>query len=135
MSATVTVYSMIRTIRVFMLVEAAAFVTVALTHFGFLFTGYAHHRAGIAESVIACALLLGLTVSFARPVLTASAGLVAQAFALLGTLVVIFTIFVGVGPRTVPDVLYHVVIVLVLATGLAVTGRARRGKPGISGVG
>src|ERR1700730_13075486 len=104
MSATVTVYSMIRTIQVFLLVEAVAFVTAALTHFGFLFTGYAHRRAGIAESVIACALLLGLTVSFSRPALTASAGLVAQAFALLGTVVGIFTIIVGIGPRTVPDV-------------------------------
>ena len=124
---------MIRTIRLFQLVEAVAFVTAALTHFGFLFRGYAHHRAGIAESVIAFALLLGLSASFVRPRLTATTGLVAQAFALLGTLVGIFTIIIGVGPRTVPDVVYHVVIVIVLATGIAVSRRARSGRPGLNG--
>ena len=127
--------SMVRTIRVFLLVEAAAFVIAALTHFGFLFPGYAHHRASIAESVIACALLLGLAASFARPTLTASAGLVSQAFALLGTLVGIVTIIVGVGPRTVPDVVYHVVIVIVLAWGLVTARRARGAGTGIGGAG
>jgi hypothetical protein len=124
---------MIRTIRLFLLVEAVAFATAALTHFGFLIPGYAHHRAGMAESVIVFALLLGLSASFVRPTLTASTGLVAQAFALLGTLVGIFTIIIGIGPRTVPDVVYHVVIVIVLATGVAVSRRARRGRPGING--
>ena len=124
---------MIRTIRLFLLVEAVAFVTAALTHVGFLFRGYAHQRAGIAESVIAFALLLGLATSFVLPTLTATTGLVAQAFALLATLVGIFTIIIGIGPRTVPDVVYHVVIVIVLATGVAVSRRARSGRPGING--
>jgi hypothetical protein len=123
---------MIRTSRVFLIVEAVAFVTAALTHFGFLFAGYAHYRAGIAESAIAFALLLGLAVSFVRPTLTASAVLAAQAFALLGTLVGIFTIIIGVGPRTVPDVAYHIAIVVVLATGIVVTSRGRAGGPGLS---
>jgi hypothetical protein len=45
-------------------------------------------------------------------------GLIAQGFALLGTLVGVFTIAIGVGPRTVPDVAYHVLIVIVLISGL-----------------
>ena len=32
---------------------------------------------------------------------------------------------IGVGPRTVPDIIYHVTILIVLAWGLGVTARAR----------
>jgi len=42
---------------------------------------------------------------------------------LLGTLVGIFTIAIGVGPRTVPDIVYHVTIVIVLVSGLVVAAR------------
>jgi branched-subunit amino acid permease len=50
---------------------------------------------------------------------------VGQGFALLATCVGLFTIAVGVGPRTVPDVAYHVAIVIVLLWGLMVARRAR----------
>ncbi|MGQ0810691.1 MAG: hypothetical protein ACT4OO_05640 [Nitrospiraceae bacterium] len=36
----------------------------------------------------------------------------------MGTLVGVFTIIVGVGPRTTPDVVYHLAIVAVLFWGL-----------------
>src|SRR5437660_8607528 len=122
----VRIDSMIQTVRLFLLVEALAFLMAALTHFGVLSSGYAHHQASIAESVIACVLLIGAGVSFARPSLTRRAGLLAQAFALLGTLVGILTIIVGIGPRTVPDIVYHIVIVIVLAIGIAVILRGRQ---------
>ena len=54
-------------------------------------------------------------------------GLIAQGFALLGTLVGVFTIAIGVGPRTVPDVAYHAIIVLVLLPGLVVAARSLKG--------
>jgi hypothetical protein len=120
---------MIQTVRLFLLVEGFAFLTAALTHFGLLFPGYSHRQASIAESVIACVLFIGGGISFARPGLTIRAGLLSQGFALFGTLVGIFTIVVGVGPRTVPDVLYHVLIVLLLATGIWVILRGREIKP------
>jgi hypothetical protein len=47
----------------------------------------------------------------------------AQAFATLGVLVGLFTTAVGVGPRTAPDVAYHVAILAVLAVGLAIALR------------
>jgi len=50
--------------------------------------------------------------------------LAAQGFALLGTLVGLFTIIIGVGPRTVPDVVYHIAVLIVLAAGLRVAGQA-----------
>jgi hypothetical protein len=39
------------------------------------------------------------------------------------TLVGLFTIAIGVGPRTIPDVAYHVGIVVVLIWGLSVAAR------------
>jgi hypothetical protein len=58
-----------------------------------------------------------------------SRSLAAQGFALLGTLVGAFTIAIGVGPRTVPDIVYHVVLLIVLGWGLTVTVRAREEAP------
>ena len=46
--------------------------------------------------------------------------------ALLGTLVGVFTIAIGVGPRTLPDIAYHVAIIAVLVGGLILAWRAPR---------
>lgn len=116
--------------RSFLLAEAASFAAAALVHFGVLFHGYEHGKAGTAESVIASVLLIGLALAWIRPASTRAAGLAVQAFALLGTLVGIFTIAVGVGPRTVPDVAYHAGIVAVLVWGLVAAARATpEGRP------
>jgi len=114
---------MTQTIRAFLLIEAASFAAAALVHFGVLTRGYEHQQAGTAESVIAIVLLFGLALSLAG-VPTRAAGLGAQAFALVGTLVGIFTIAIGVGPRTGPDIAYHAAIVAVLVAGLIVAARA-----------
>lgn len=116
---------MSQTIRFFIFLEAAAFSVAALTHFGLLIDGYQHHKAGTAESVIALVLFVSLALSWIRPTLTRTVGLSAQGFALLGTLVGIFMIAIGVGPRTVPDITYHIVIVVVLVSGLVVAARER----------
>ena len=111
-------------IRLFVLLEGVAFIAAALIHFGVLLNGYEHQRAGTAELVIGTVLLLGWVSTLVRPGSTRAIGLAVQAFALLGTLVGIFTIAIGVGPRTGPDIAYHLVIVLVLVSGLALAGRA-----------
>ena len=121
---------MAQTMRLFLLVEAASFVAAALVHFGVLARGYEHRAAGTAESVIGAVLLGGLVLALARPGWTRTAGLAAQGFALLGTLVGLYTIAIGVGPRTAPDLAYHAAILLVLAWGLVVAARAPAGEPG-----
>src|SRR5256885_1263280 len=98
-------------------------VVAALSHFGILVSGYEHRAAGTAESVIAGVLLVGLATTWVGPAFTRGIGLAAQTFALLGTLVGLFTIAIGVGPRTVPDLAYHVSIVAVLIWGLVVAKR------------
>jgi hypothetical protein len=119
-----TTDKMTRTLRLLLLAEAATFVLAALIHSGRLVAGYAHHAARIAETVIALVLLAGAAVGWVRPAWAARAAVLAQGFALLGTLVGLLTIAVGVGPRTVPDVAYHVAIVIVLAYGLRLARRA-----------
>ncbi len=108
-------------IRLFLSFEAATFIVAALTHFGVLARGYQHQRAGTAESVIAAVLLIGLVASWIRPVSIRAIGLAVQGFALFGTFVGLFTISIGIGPRTVPDIAYHIFIVIVLAAGLVRT--------------
>ena len=112
-----------RAIRFFLLFEAATYVGAALVHFGILIGGYEHRAAGTAESVIAAVLLAGLATTWLTPAVTRGTGLAAQTFALLGTLVGLFTIAIGVGPRTVPDLAYHVSIVAVLIWVLVVAKR------------
>jgi hypothetical protein len=118
----------VRRIRIFMLFEAATFVVAALVHLGVLVEGYEHREARIAESVIALVLLAGLVLSWMRPGWTRKAGIAAQGFALLGTLVGVVTIAVGIGPRTVPDIIYHIGIVVVLIWGVGVAVRAPVGN-------
>lgn len=110
-------------VRSLLLVEAATFLVAAAIHFGVLVDGYGHREAGTAETVIAVALLVGLALTWARPPWPRRAAIGAQAFAALGVLVGLFTIVVGVGPRTVPDVAYHLVILAVLVAGLGLAVR------------
>lgn len=115
-----------KTIRFFILLEALAFIAAALTHFGILAHGYRHRQAANAESVIGIVLFAGWVLTLIRPAWTIPIGVAVQAFALFGTLVGIFTIAVGVGPRTIPDLVYHASIVVVLLSGLIVATRARK---------
>jgi hypothetical protein len=50
---------MAQVVRRFLLVEAAAFITAAAIHGGWLIGGYEHREARIAESIIAAVLLGG----------------------------------------------------------------------------
>ncbi len=112
-------------IHLLLLAEGASFLAASLVHRGVLVSGYEHWKAAIAETVIGLVLLVGLAVSAVRPASARAAGLATQAFALLGTLVGLFTIAIGVGPRTVPDLAYHAVIVAVLVAGLVWTARSK----------
>jgi hypothetical protein len=118
-----------QTIRLFLLVEGASFLAAGLIHRGVFISGYAHQQASIAETSIALVLLVGFTLTWIWPAQTRLIGLVAQAFALLGTLVGVFTIAIGVGPRTAPDIAYHLTILAVLVWGLVVAARSPAETP------
>jgi hypothetical protein len=116
---------MINRIRLLLGLEAAIFIAAALIHFEVLLDGYYDQGAGIAESVIAVVLLAGLLTSLVRPAATRRAGIIAQGFALVGTFVGV-TLLLTVGPRTTLDIVIHLVMVIVLVTGLITTVRAPR---------
>lgn len=115
-----------RLMRVLLGVETASFFLAAMIHAGVLISGYEHHEAMIAESVIGTVLLGGLVMTLLHSRSMFTTAIIVQAFALLGTLVGIFTIIIGIGPRTIPDIAYHVSIVIVLAVGLGLARRGRR---------
>ena len=112
-------------IRLFLMIEALAFAVAALIHFGWLVHGYEHARARIAESVIAAVLLSGWVVTSINANWARRIGIAVQAFALLGTFVGLFTVAIGIGPRTTPDIVYHLSMVALLVGGLIVAIRAR----------
>jgi hypothetical protein len=114
---------MTRSLRALLLFEAATFAVAAAIHFGALLDGYEHTKAGRAESVIGVVLLAGFGLTWASPRRARLAAIGTQAFAILGVCVGLFTIAVGVGPRTALDVAYHVAILAVLATGLVMALR------------
>jgi len=116
-----------RTIRLFLLFTGATFALAASIHYGALIDGYAHREAAIAETVIASVLLAGLALSLILPSWTRPIGLFALAFAAAGTLVGMFTIAIGIEPRTVPDIIYHVAILIALGWGLLVAARVPAG--------
>lgn len=110
-------------IRLLIFGEAVVFLVAALVHAGMLIDGYQHREARVAETVIASVLFLGAVLSWVGPSLTRTLGIAVQAFALLGTLVGVSMIIVGVGPRTILDVVYHLGIVGLLLWGVIVTVR------------
>ena len=112
--------------RRLLLFEAATFIVACLVHSGLIVSGYEHARARIAEAVLATVLVVGAAITWMRPAWTRTAAVTAQTIALIGTLIGIFTIVIGVGPRTVPDIVYHVGILVVLVTGLAIAQRTPR---------
>ena len=109
-----------------LLLEGSTFVAASLAHRGVLVSGYEHDRAAIAETVIAVVLLAGAALAQTRPRRARATALAAQGFALLGTCVGLFTIAIGVGPRTAPDLAYHAGIVAALVAGIVAASKTRR---------
>src|SRR2546423_8676707 len=84
-----------RSIRFFLLFEAATLVEAALSHFGILVSGNDHRAAGTAESVIAVVQLVGYATTRVGPAFTRGISLAAQTFAFLSNLVDLFTMPIG----------------------------------------
>lgn len=115
--------------RVLLAFETAGFLLASLVHSGLLVSGFEHPKARIAERVIAAVLLAGLASTWFWPVQARNVAFAAQLFAFLGTSIGLFTIAIGVGPRSGPDLAFHAVILVLLAGGLWAT-RISRGVAG-----
>jgi len=115
-----------QTVRAFLSIEAVAFIIAGAIHSGIFVAIDTHYQAATAESIIGVVLLIGFGLSWIWSAQTRLIGLLAQAFAALGTLVGLFTIAVGVGPRSVGDLAFHLAILAVLVCGLVVTAMLGR---------
>jgi len=112
-------------LRGFLLLEAGLLGAASLVHSGLLLQGHVHGQARIAETVIAVVLVAAWGLSLVWPRRTRRLASLGQAFALLGTLVGLFTIAIGIGPRSAPDLVFHFALVALLLAGLYF---ARRGR-------
>jgi hypothetical protein len=118
-----------------MVLEAATFAVAGSLHLdariplGFV-TFYGEHesKAALPELLIAAVLLLGAVVVFLRPAEARQVGALATGFAIFGVLVGLVTIAVGIGPRTIPDLVYHVSIMVVLLISFGVLMNRRRAR-------
>jgi hypothetical protein len=113
-----------RMLRGFLLLEAGLLGAAALVHGGLLLSGHVHGQARIAEAVIAAVLLAAWALSLALPGRTRKLALLGQAFALIGTLLGLFTIFLGIGPQSAPDLVFHLALLALLLAGLYFARRA-----------
>jgi hypothetical protein len=111
--------------KLFLAVEAALLAAAALVHSGIVLPGFEHGRAATAEGVIAAVLACSLVLSQALPARAGAIALAAQLFAVAATLVGAFTIAIGVGPRTAGDIVFHGLLLVILAAGLVLMLRRR----------
>jgi len=107
-----------RLLRGFLLLEAGLLGAASAVHSGLLLQGHAHGQARIAEAVIAAVLLAAWALSLVWLPRTRKLALLGQGFALLGTLVGLFTIAVGIGPQSAPDLVFHFALAALLLAGL-----------------
>jgi hypothetical protein len=113
-------------VRGFLLLQIAIFLALVSIHFGLLIGGYRHRNAGTTESVIAAVLVAGLLLTWTPPPWSRRAATAAQSFGILGVLLGLFTIALGIGPRTTLDLALSAGLLLTLVAGLAITLRKRR---------
>ena len=110
-------------VRGLLLLQIAIFLALVSIHFGLLIVGYRHRNAGTIESVIAAVLVAGLLLTWTPPPWSRRAATAAQSFGILGVLVGLFTIALGIGPRTTLDLALNAALLLTLIAGLAITLR------------
>jgi hypothetical protein len=113
-----------RDLRVLLAIEALSLAAAAFLHLPQA-GAEATNSPSIYEGTIAVVLLVGLLVAVARPDWAAWAALITQAFAIVGAWIGLFLAIRGVGPNSVPDLVFHVAIVVLLAWGLQVAWQSR----------
>jgi hypothetical protein len=96
-------FGSIWSVRSFLLLQIAILLSMVSIHFGLLAGGYRHGSAGRAELLIAAVLVAGLLLTWTPWPWSRWAATAAQSFGIVGVLVGLFTIALGIGPRTMLD--------------------------------
>jgi len=120
-------------IRPLLFFEGLAFALASAVHRGWFIPGYQHARAATPEGVIAAVLFAGLILTWVVPKRAWGIGVAVQAFAIVGTLAGVGFVLAGIGPQTVPDIVYHVAMLVVLIGGAIAFMRTRTASAGRNG--
>ncbi len=114
------------TLRVLVILEAVIFLVAAWQHLGYViplgFTTLAEPRiipAAIVEGSIGLLFVVSAFALFAGEAWAWTATLAVHGYALVGTLLGITVLALGFGPRTSTNDLYHMVMLWLVAFGLA----------------
>jgi hypothetical protein len=120
-------------VAILMLVEAASLAVASTLHLSGMVDGRAKSfdpdSAGIAEAVIGVVLLVGAVVMLRDPRRARTAGIAANAFALVGFLVGISETARG---GHAPDIAYHATVIPLLVISLVVLLRHSSTEPPLS---
>src|ERR687886_360009 len=108
-------------VRGFLLLQIVIVLSMVAIHSGLLIGGYGHRGAAAAESVITAILVAGVLLTWMPPLWSRRAARAAQAIGILGVLLGLFTIAVGIGPRSMLDLALDAALLLALIAGLALT--------------
>lgn len=113
---------MVNTLRWIMALGAVSLLAAAALHAGLVIPGPFDDAARF-ETGFAAVLLVGLGLTFIGPGWARWGGLAATALALVGACIGLFVALRGIGPNTVPDLVYHVALIALLVTGVVVAWR------------
>ena len=104
-------------VRGFLLAEIAIILVIVSIHFGLLIDGYRHQNAGATELLLATVMVAGLLLTW-TPRWRRPAAITVQSFGTMGVMLGLFTIAVGIGPRTILDLSLNGILLLTLIAGL-----------------
>ncbi|MPZ53279.1 MAG: hypothetical protein GEU79_11200 [Acidimicrobiia bacterium] len=113
--------------RLFAAVAALSLFLASLIHFGYLVEGYDDRGAAVPEAVIGAVMVVGLALSWVSPPWGHRALIGGLVFGLAGSILGLVLVFIGVGPQTTPDIVYHVLLVTALVVGLFVAATSGTG--------
>lgn len=128
LNARVAGTAMTDALRWIMAAAALSLVVVAALHAGLIIPGPSNDAA-MYETGVAGVLILGLALTFIGPAWARWGGLVATALALAGASIGLYVALRGLGPNTVPDIVYHVALIALLLVGIAVAWRVPSRRP------
>jgi hypothetical protein len=112
----------IRNLRWLIVIEAVSLAAAAILHTE-MFRLDPFNTVGIYEGTIALVLFAGLAVIVVWPAWTRPVAFVTQTFALAGASIGLYLAIRGVGPNSIPDLVFHVAIVAILIVGVVVAWR------------
>lgn len=110
------------TLRWIMGVAALSLLMAAALHAGLVIPG-PFNDAAMYETGVATVLIVGLALTFIRPGWARWGGLAATVLALAGASIGLYMALRGIGPNSVPDIVYHVGLIALLLVGIVVASR------------